>query len=170
LQTQSPHSLAAAMATVTPLTSSPLRGHRLYAKSQPRRFAALLPRRPPPIPRLYCAPEGEVSAAPAPDPPAAEAPEQEEFTLLAVNRSDFNEVIMIIDSPAAEGCGSARWWGCCQDIQGIDGLVDLQNGPSPHRLPMTMSCFKTKDRQATGRRHPSSFNRTSYGCFSLFLL
>jgi hypothetical protein len=89
------------MATVTPLTSSPLRGHRLYAKSQPRRFAALLPRRPPPIPRLYCAPEGEVSAAPAPAPPAAEAPEQEEFTLLAVNRSDFNEVIMIIDSPAA---------------------------------------------------------------------
>jgi hypothetical protein len=93
------------MATVTPLTTSPLRGHRLYAKSQPRRFAALLPRRPPPIPRLYCAPDGEVSAAPA--PPAAEAqeqeqsPEQEEFTLLAVNRSDFNEVIMVIDSPAA---------------------------------------------------------------------
>ncbi|XP_062209712.1 uncharacterized protein LOC133911475 [Phragmites australis] len=105
------------MATVTPLTSSPLRGHllqhrarRLHAKHQPHRRLAPLPRRLPRTARLYCAcaPDGggsEVSAPPAPPAAEEQAPQEqrqeEEFTLLAVNRSDFNEVIMVIDSPAA---------------------------------------------------------------------
>ncbi|KAL6847644.1 hypothetical protein ACP4OV_022670 [Aristida adscensionis] len=99
------------MATVTPLTSSPLRGHLLHHR-RGRLHRAALPRRPPPSARLHCAPDGGGGGLEVSAPPAAEAPEQQEeqapeqqqeedFTLLAVNRSDFNEVIMVIDSPLA---------------------------------------------------------------------
>lgn len=98
--------------TVTPLTASPLRGHlhhqrrrrgRLHARhqTQPQR-------RLPGTGRLFCAPEGgggggEVSAAPAPPAAEEQAPEEQphDFNLLAANRSDFNDIIMVIDSPAA---------------------------------------------------------------------
>ncbi|PAN51841.1 hypothetical protein PAHAL_9G623900 [Panicum hallii] len=99
------------MATVTPLTvtASPLSGHllrhrrrgRLHAKHQPQP-----PRRRPRTARLYCAPDGgagEVSAPPAPPAAEEQAPQEQphDFNLLAVNRSEFNEIIMVIDSPAA---------------------------------------------------------------------
>uniref|UniRef100_A0A0D3FD90 PABS domain-containing protein n=2 Tax=Oryza TaxID=4527 RepID=A0A0D3FD90_9ORYZ len=100
------------MATNTmPLTFSPPRllhrHRRREAKPQrrsatgvsllPRRGAASAPR------RLYCAPSGggEVSAPPADEQQEQAAKEEkEEYTLLAITGSDFNEVIMIIDSPA----------------------------------------------------------------------
>ncbi|KAJ1299003.1 hypothetical protein BS78_01G497800 [Paspalum vaginatum] len=95
------------MATVTPVTASPSplrgqlhhRGCRLHAKPQPQRR---LPR----TARLYCAQGGgggEVSAPPASPASEEQAPHEqpEDFNLLAANRSDFNEIIMVIDSPAA---------------------------------------------------------------------
>ncbi|XP_002465952.2 uncharacterized protein LOC8061451 [Sorghum bicolor] len=98
------------MANVTPLTAFPLRvrGHllhrrrgRLHAKQHPRP-----PRRLTRTARLHCAPDGggaEVSAPPASPPVEEEAPQErpEDFILLAANRSDFNEIIMVIDSPVA---------------------------------------------------------------------
>ena len=97
------------MATVTPLTASPLsvRGHllhrRLRAKQHPRP-QRLLTR----TAGLHCAPEpdgggAEVSAPPASGAVEEQAPQErpEDFMLLAANRSDFNETIMVIDSPVA---------------------------------------------------------------------
>ncbi|KAF8780454.1 hypothetical protein HU200_001577 [Digitaria exilis] len=95
------------MATVT-LTSSPLSGHLLR-----RRRGRLCTKhhiqtqhRLPRAWRLYCAPEGgggEVSAPPAPSAAEDQAPQEQphDFYLLATNRSDFNDIIMVIDSPAA---------------------------------------------------------------------
>ncbi|KAG8095794.1 hypothetical protein GUJ93_ZPchr0013g35889 [Zizania palustris] len=99
------------MATL-PLTFSPSRlFHRHYgAKPQQPRLAAsvpLLPRRgAASARRLYCTPgAGGGNEVSVPPPPVAEqqgeAPkEEDEYTLLAVTGSDFNEVIMIVDSPA----------------------------------------------------------------------
>ncbi|XP_066306470.1 uncharacterized protein [Miscanthus floridulus] len=98
------------MATVTPLTASPLRfrGHllhrrrgRLRAKQHPRPQHHLTR-----TARLHCAPDGgsaEVSAPPASAAVEEQAPQErpEDFMLLAANRSDFNEIIMVIDSPVA---------------------------------------------------------------------
>lgn len=94
------------MAATVTLTASPLSGHlrrrgRLHAKHHPQPQ-----RRLPRTARLYCAPEGgggEVSAPPAPPAAEEQAPQEQphDFNLLAVNRSDFNEIIMVIDSPAA---------------------------------------------------------------------
>ncbi|XP_015689699.2 uncharacterized protein LOC102721435 [Oryza brachyantha] len=101
------------MATM-PLTSSPPRLLHRHSQARPQPRSAtrvpILPRRAAAAARrLYCAPGaggggGEVSAPPPPAPAAEQqeqAPkEEEEYTLLAVTGSDFNEVIMIIDSPA----------------------------------------------------------------------
>ncbi|OEL37622.1 C-terminal binding protein AN [Dichanthelium oligosanthes] len=97
------------MATITPLTASPLRGHHLLHRRRGRLHANLQPhpqRRLSRNARLYCAPDGgggEVSAPPAPPAAEEQAPQEkpEDFHLLAANRSDFNEMIMVIDSPAA---------------------------------------------------------------------
>ncbi|XP_039825759.1 uncharacterized protein LOC120687806 isoform X2 [Panicum virgatum] len=97
------------MATVTTLAASPLSGHllhhcqrgRLQAKPQPQ------PQRlPPRTARLYCALDGgagEVSAPPAPPAAEEQAPQEQphDFNLLAANRSEFNEIILVIDSAAA---------------------------------------------------------------------
>lgn len=114
-------SIPSAMATVTPLTASPLRGHllhrrrgRLHAKQHPhpqRRLTRTA--------RLHCVPDGggaEVSAPPASAAVEEEAPQErpEDFMLLASNRSDFNEIIMVIDSPVARYLvldhNSTYWW------------------------------------------------------------
>jgi hypothetical protein len=88
------------MATTMPLTFSPPRLlHRQANLQQPRPTArlALHPRRGATAARLRCAPDGEV-ATPTAEP--EQQAEEEEFMLLASNRSDFNEVIMVIDSPS----------------------------------------------------------------------
>ncbi|XP_051183516.1 uncharacterized protein [Lolium perenne] len=89
------------MATTMPLTFSPPRllHHRQANLQQPRPAArlALHPRRGSAAARLRCAPDGEV-ATPTAEP--EQQAEEEEFMLLASNRSDFNEVIMVIDSPS----------------------------------------------------------------------
>lgn len=103
------------MATM-PLTFSPprllLHRRRRHLQAKPQRHSTasfpLLPRLGAGAARLYCAPDGSGSevSAPPPPPPTAEqqeqAPQEEEaFTLLAANRSDFNEVIMVVDSPSS---------------------------------------------------------------------
>ncbi|CAN6314217.1 unnamed protein product [Urochloa humidicola] len=98
------------MATVTSLIASPLRGHllhhrrrgHLHAKRHSQPQCRLLR-----TARLYCALDGggggEVFAPPAPQAAEEQAPQEQphDFILLAANRSDFNEIIMVIDSPAA---------------------------------------------------------------------
>jgi hypothetical protein len=86
------------MATTMPLTFSPPRLHHSQGKLQqprPTPRLALFPRRGAAAARLRCAPGGEATA-----PTAEQEGEDEEFVLLASNRSDFNEVIMVIDSPS----------------------------------------------------------------------
>ena len=97
------------MATVTTLAASPLSGHLLHHCQRGRLQAEPQPqpqRLPPRTARLYCAPDGvagEVSAPPAPPAAEEQAPQEQphDFNLLAANRSEFNEIILVIDSPAA---------------------------------------------------------------------
>ncbi|VAI24524.1 unnamed protein product [Triticum turgidum subsp. durum] len=89
------------MPATMPLTLSPprllLHHHRHgQAKLQQQRSTAgfaVLPRR---AARLRCAPDEVAATAAEPE----QQGEEEEFVLLASNRSDFNEVIMVIDSPS----------------------------------------------------------------------
>lgn len=91
--------------TVTP--ASPFRDYlhrrrvRLHAKPHPhsqRRLSRTA--------RLRYAPDGggaEVSGPPASAAVEEQTPQErpEDFMLLAINRSEFNEIIMVIDSPVA---------------------------------------------------------------------
>ncbi|KAM3316066.1 hypothetical protein ACQJBY_034293 [Aegilops geniculata] len=87
------------MPATMPLTISPprlLHRHHGQAKLRQQRSTArlaLLPRR---AARLRCAPDEVAATVAEPE----QQGEEEEFVLLASNRSDFNEVIMVIDSPS----------------------------------------------------------------------